>query len=93
MAKAFYHPNFKKALEKDGWLFTHDPYDIRIGRISFVFTVVFHFDIKDGKIWLQRNITEYEIVDYLMENGVPKEDIVLGFRHPKVRPFTGFAVS
>jgi hypothetical protein len=59
----------------------------------FVFTVVFHFDIKDGKIWLQRNITEYEIVDYLMENGVPKEDIVLGFRHPKVRPFTGFAVS
>jgi hypothetical protein len=35
MAKDFYHPNFKKALEKDGWLITHDPYDIRIGRISF----------------------------------------------------------
>lgn len=59
----------------------------------FIFTVVFHFDIKEGKIWLQRNITEHEIVDYLMENGVPKEDIVLGFRHPKVRPYTGFAMS
>jgi len=35
MAKDFYHENFKKALIKDGWLITHDPYDIRIGRISF----------------------------------------------------------
>ncbi len=59
----------------------------------FVFTVVFHFDIKDGKIWFQRNITEREVVDTLMEQGVPKEDIVLGFRHPQVRPHTGFAVA
>jgi hypothetical protein len=55
--------------------------------------IVFHFDIRNGKIWLQRNITEYEIVDYLMENGVSKDDIVLGFRYPETRPYTGFAVS
>lgn len=59
----------------------------------FVFTVVFHFDIKDGKIWFQRNITEREVVDYLMEQGIPKEDIVLGFRSPQARPYTGFAVA
>lgn len=58
---------------------------------QYVFTVVFHFDIKDGKVWFQRNITEREVVDVLMEKGIPKEDIVLGFRPPYVRPYTGFA--
>jgi XisI protein len=59
----------------------------------FIFTVVFHFAIKNEKIWLLRNITEREIVDTLMEQGVPKEDIVLGFTHPMVRSQTGFAAS
>ena len=60
---------------------------------TYVFTVVFHFRILNGKVWLQRNITEQEIVDVLIEKGIPKEDIVLGFRHPKVRAQTGFAVA
>ena len=60
---------------------------------QYVFTVVFHFDILDGKVWFQRNITERDVVDELMERGIPKEDIVLGFRPPYARPFTGFAVA
>ena len=52
---------------------------------KYVFTVVFHFDIKEGKIWLQRNITEREIIDELAEMGVDKNDIVLGFRSPYIR--------
>lgn len=60
---------------------------------QYIFTVVFHFDIIDGKIWFQRNITEREVVDTFMEQGVPKEDIVLGFRPPYARPYTGFAVA
>lgn len=60
---------------------------------QYIFTVVFHFRILNGKIWIQRNITEYEIVDFLMEEGIPKDDIVLGFRHPDIRPFTGFAAA
>jgi hypothetical protein len=35
MAKDFYHDNFKRTLEKDGWLVTHDPYEIRLGRIGY----------------------------------------------------------
>ena len=58
---------------------------------QYVFTVVFHFRIKNGKVWLQRNITEHEIVDVLMEKGIPREDIVLGSVHPDMRPITGFA--
>jgi hypothetical protein len=59
---------------------------------KYVFTVVFHFDIRDGKVWFQRNITERDVVDVLMENGINREDIVLGFRPDYVRAHSGFAV-
>lgn len=58
---------------------------------KYVFAPIFHFDIKNGKIWIQRNNTEYEVVDFLMERGVPKEDIVLGFHSPYARKFTEFS--
>jgi XisI protein len=40
------------------------------------------FDIKDGKIWIQRNMTEADLGQELVEMGVPKEDIVLGLHPP-----------
>jgi len=52
-----------------------------------------HIDIKDGKIWIQDNRTEIDIANDLVELGVPKEDIVLGFHAPYKRPYTGFAVN
>lgn len=51
-----------------------------------------HIDILDGKIWIQRDFTEEGIVNQLTEMGVPKTDIILGFRSPYVRQFTEFAV-
>ncbi|NET09834.1 MAG: XisI protein [Merismopedia sp. SIO2A8] len=46
----------------------------------------------DGNIWIQDDDTEDDIAtDWVA--GVPKEDIVLGFRHPKVRQHTGFAIA
>lgn len=60
---------------------------------QYVFAVVFHFEIKNGKVWFQRNTTELEVVDVLMEKGIPREDIVLGFRPPYARPYTGFAAA
>ena len=35
MAKDFYHEAVKRALEKDGWRITHDPYKLRLGRIGY----------------------------------------------------------
>ncbi|MHC5778538.1 element excision factor XisI family protein, partial [Nostoc sp.] len=46
---------------------------------------------KDDKIWIQRDFTEEGIANQLVELGVPTTDIVLGFRSPYVRQFTGFA--
>lgn len=51
-----------------------------------------HIDIIDGKVWIQRDGTEYGIANELVEAGIPKEHIVLGFQSEDVRPYTDFAV-
>jgi hypothetical protein len=60
---------------------------------DYIFGIIFHFDIIDGKIWMQCNNTEYEVVDEFMAAGVDRNDIVLGFVPPQARHFSGFAVS
>ena len=52
-----------------------------------------HLDIKDGKIWIQYDGTEGGIALKLVELGVPREDIVLGFQPEYARPHTAFAAS
>lgn len=59
----------------------------------YIFSPMFHFDIIEGKIWMQCNNTEWEAVDFLMEHGVDKQDIVLGFVPPQARHFSGFATA
>jgi hypothetical protein len=52
-----------------------------------------HFDIKDGKIWLQQNFTDQDPAEELVEMGVPREDIVLGLQPPYKRPYTDYGVA
>ncbi|MDF5732557.1 MAG: XisI protein [Rhizonema sp. PD38] len=52
-----------------------------------------HLDIKDGKMWLQHNGTENEVTEDLVNMGVPKQDIVIGFHSPFKRQFTEYAVG
>lgn len=47
-----------------------------------VYYTILHFDIKDGKIWLQQNTTDIDVGQELLEMGIPKEDIVLGLHPP-----------
>jgi XisI protein len=58
-----------------------------------IFSVIFHFDIIDSKIWVQRNISDYDIIEDLELKGIPKSDIVLAFHSPQMRPFTEYAVA
>lgn len=51
-----------------------------------------HVDIIDGKIWIQRDGTEEGIALELVEAGIPKDQIVLGFRSEELRKDTEFAV-
>jgi hypothetical protein len=52
-----------------------------------------HVDIINGKIWIQRDGTERGIANELVEAGIPKDQIVLGFRSAEVRKHTDFAVA
>ncbi|MEL6718177.1 MAG: XisI protein [Bacteroidota bacterium] len=75
---------------------THSRYQVlRIGweGAKGIFLVIFHFAIIEDKIWIQRHISDYDIVGDLEAKDVPKEDIVLAFYAPKMRPFTGYAVA
>jgi hypothetical protein len=52
-----------------------------------------HLDIKDGRIWIQYDGTEVGVANDLVAMGVPKQDIVLGFRAPARRQYTEFAAA
>ena len=54
---------------------------------------VLHIAIKRDKIWIHHNGTEFDIASQLVELGVPKSDIVLGFHEPLIRAYTGYAVN
>jgi hypothetical protein len=65
--------------------------EIGFSNRHFVNSTIFHFDIINGKVWLQANNTKHLIADELIEKGVPKNEIVLGFHEPHLRQYTGFA--
>lgn len=45
------------------------------------------------KVWIKYDDTEEGVATDLVNAGIPKKNIVLGFRHPKIRQHTGFAVA
>ncbi|MEQ8468418.1 element excision factor XisI family protein [Coleofasciculus sp. F4-SAH-05] len=61
--------------------------------LSRVFGCIIYVEIKDGKIWIERDGTEIGVANELVEAGVPKQDIVLAFHAPYKRKFTEFAVG
>ena len=38
-----------------------------------------------GRVWLQHDGTDLRIAERLVENGISKSDIVIGFQPPHVR--------
>jgi XisI protein len=46
---------------------------------------IFHFDIKDGKVWLQENNTDIRISEDFELKGIPKTDLILGILSPQSR--------
>lgn len=56
-------------------------------------SLVTHLEIINGKIWIQEDNTEEGIATDLEAAGISKDQIVLGFRHPDLRPYTEYAVA
>jgi len=75
---------------------SHDHYQLMYvgwNGLNRVYHSVMHFDIKDGKIWIEQNMTDVDLAQELLEMGVIKEDIVLGLQPPYKRPYTGYGVA
>jgi hypothetical protein len=49
--------------------------------------------LRNGKIWVEEDMTEEGIATALLGEGVPAEDIVLAFHPPALRQHTEFAVA
>ncbi|RAM53115.1 MAG: hypothetical protein C6Y22_02390 [Hapalosiphonaceae cyanobacterium JJU2] len=50
-------------------------------------------DSKPNKLWIQHDATEEGVAVDLVTAGIPKQQIVLGFRTLEQRKHTEFAVS
>jgi XisI protein len=58
-----------------------------------IYGTLLHIDLIDNKLWIQHDGTEEGIAVDLVDAGIPKEQIVLGFRTLEQRRHTEFAVS
>ena len=52
-----------------------------------------HIELIGDKLWIQRDGTEYGIANELLEAGISKENIILGFHPEHIRKYTDFAVK
>ena len=50
-----------------------------------IYGTIFHLNIVDQKIWIQQDGTESGIAPELLQLGVPREQIVLGYKSPTRR--------
>jgi hypothetical protein len=74
----------------------HDRYQVlRVGWLqkSRVYGVLIHIDLKGEKLWIQYDGTEVGVANELMEEGIPRDAIVLAYHSPFMRQYDGFAVS
>jgi hypothetical protein len=58
-----------------------------------VHTMLVHIVIRDHLIWLEEDLTDAEIAEQLIEQGIPRDHIVLGFQAPYKRGLYGFATG
>ena len=58
-----------------------------------IYGTLIHIDIIDNKMWIQQDGTEEGIADELVALGIPKHQIVLGFKSIDRRRLTEFAVN
>jgi hypothetical protein len=73
----------------------HDHYlllDVGWDRTGRTHAAVLHLRLKDNKVWIEHDGTETGVAQELLDAGIPKTDIVLGFYRPERRALTEFAV-
>ena len=65
--------------------------DLGWDRTGRVHAAMLHIRLRDDKVWIEKDGTETGIAQELLDAGVPKEDIVLGFYRPERRTCIEYA--
>jgi XisI protein len=55
--------------------------------------IAFHLQLLDDEVWIHQNNTQYLIIDELVEKGIEKTDIVIGFIPNMVKKYTDSLIS
>jgi hypothetical protein len=76
--------------ERGHYLLYRTTWKDELRRVHFC---IFHVDIINGKLWIQEDATDFDLVGELETKGIPKTDIVLAFQAPYKRPHSGYAVA
>ncbi|GIK57975.1 MAG: hypothetical protein BroJett015_36380 [Chloroflexota bacterium] len=53
--------------------------------------ILIYVRVKNGRIYVEEDWTDFDVVGHLLAAGVPQESIVLAFHHPAIRSYTEFA--
>ena len=75
---------------------THDNYLLLAAGwdgVRRIHHIIAHLRIRNDKIWVEADNTDAEIVQQLLDSGVPREAIVLAFYSPHKRALTEFTVA
>jgi hypothetical protein len=58
-----------------------------------VFDTAVYIRLRQGKVWIEHNAIPERVGEQLVAAGIPREQIVLGFQPPQLRPLTDFAAA
>ena len=58
-----------------------------------IFDTAVYIRLRQGKVWIEHNALPERVGELLVAAGVPREQIVLGFQPPQLRPLTDFAAA
>lgn len=73
---------------------THDNYlllDAGWDGVRRIHHIIAHLRIRGGKVWVEADNTDANLVQQLLDRSVPKEAIILAFYSPQKRALTEFA--
>lgn len=98
------HPDVIYENDVDGTVETHIIFDDKHQRYMLyrsgwsdnerIHAPIIYIRLYNDKVWVEEDWTEDGITPDLLDAGIPKEDIVLGFRHhPTLRHLTEFPIA
>lgn len=59
----------------------------------YVYGMIFHLEIIDGKVWFMHNGTDILIDEELIKRGIPKKDMWIAFNPDYANKYAGYGVE